>query len=445
MSENSSIKIARLITLEKKFRMSESETELEFTCVNELRSIIEYSFLFFLTKSTLNKLKVKAISDISVVDRTAPAVTFIETLIKKDHIQSDVISELSLKDLQNETDIVLPENFPNQFVIVPLISPTIGNIGYWVMVRSERATNTEKELLLHISETFSHALSLFNSKNSIISFFQKVFTGWVKWVVITLIAAVMFMPINMSALAPVEVIAKDPSIITSPVNGVIEKVLVNTNDPVSIGDDLVKLDDLNFKNNYEISLQELEVAEAELLRVKQSSFTNPDDKAKIVELSTEVGLKKKETAYAKEQLNYSVITAETKGVAVVEDSIDWQGRPVRIGEKILTIANPNQVEFLIFLPTKDSLLIKNSAEVKVFLDSDPLNSLRAEVIRTSYKPELTPENILAYRIYASIDNNIVQNPRIGLRGTAKIYGEKTSLFYYLFRVPINLTRQFVGF
>ena len=444
MSENSSIKIARLITLEKKFRMSESETELEFTCVNELRSIIDYNFLFLLTKSNLNKFKVKAISDISVVDRTAPAVTFIETLIKKDLIQSDDISELSLKDLQNETDIVLPENFPNEFVIIPLISPTRGNIGYWVMVRSERATNTEKELLLHISETFSHALSSFTSKNSIMSFFQKVFTGWVKWLVITAITAAMFIPINMSALAPVEVIAKDPSIITSPVNGVIEKVLVNTNDSVSVGDDLVKLDDLNFKNNYEISLQELEVAEAELLRVKQSSFTNPDDKAKLVELSTEVGLKKKEAAYAKEQLNYSVITAETRGVAVVEDSIDWQGRPVRIGEKILTVADPNQVEFLIFLPTKDSLLIQDSAEVKVFLDSDPLNSLDAEVIRTSYKPELTPENILAYRIYASIDD-VAQNPRIGLRGTAKIYGEKTSLFYYLFRVPINLTRQFVGF
>ena len=55
--------------------MSESETELEFTCVNELRSIIDYNFLFLLTKSNLNKLKVKAISDISVVDRTAPAVT----------------------------------------------------------------------------------------------------------------------------------------------------------------------------------------------------------------------------------------------------------------------------------------------------------------------------------------------------------------------------------
>ena len=35
-------------------------------------------------------------------------------------------------------------------------------------------------------------------------------------------------------------------------------------------------------------------------------------------------------------------------------------------------------------------------------------------------------------------------PRIGLRGTAKVYGEKVSLFYYLFRRPITYLRQHLG-
>ena len=48
MNDNSSIKIARLITLEKKFRNAESETELGFICANELRSIVDYNFLFLL-------------------------------------------------------------------------------------------------------------------------------------------------------------------------------------------------------------------------------------------------------------------------------------------------------------------------------------------------------------------------------------------------------------
>ena len=144
-------------------------------------------------------------------------------------------------------------------------------------------------------------------------------------------------------------------------------------------------------------------------------------------------------------MKYSIISAEREGIAVVEDFTDWQGRPVTIGEKILTIADPQRIEFQIFLPTKDSLLIKKEARVKVFLDSDPLNSLDGEVLRTSYKPALTAENILAYQIFAKLNENQGEVPRIGLRGTAKIYGEKTSIFYYIFRVPINLTRQFLGF
>jgi Multidrug resistance efflux pump len=157
------------------------------------------------------------------------------------------------------------------------------------MVRSEVISNSEKDLLLHISETFSHALNSFRSKNTIISNINRLFTGWIKWAVIASVTAVMFFPINMTALAPVEVVAKDPTVVTSPVNGVVKEVLIKTNENVKPGTELVRLDDLNFKNQYEIALQELEVAEAELLRIKQSSFTNTDDKARLVELSTEVG------------------------------------------------------------------------------------------------------------------------------------------------------------
>ncbi len=447
MNDNSSIKIARLITLEKKFRNAESETELGFICANELRSIVDYNFLFLLNRSSINRLKVNTISDLSVIDRTAPTVTFIEGLLnKKGMINSDEVSAISLQSLDlDKVNLSIPENFPNHLVFVPLSSRIEKNIGYLVLVRTEPVTSSEKDLLLHISESFSHALTAFGSKKTVLKSISRIFTGWVKWLVIVSITVVMFFPISMSALAPVEVVAKDQTIVTSPVNGVVEKVLIKTNENVKPGTELVKLDDLNFKNQYEIALQKLEVAEAELLRVKQSSFSNEDDKARLVELSTEVGLRKKEAAYAEEQLKYSIISAEREGIAVVEDFTDWQGRPVTIGEKILTIADPQSIEFQIFLPTKDSLLIKKEARVKVFLDSDPLNSLEGEVLRTSYKPALTAENILAYQIFAKLDENQGEIPRIGLRGTAKIYGEKTSIFYYIFRVPINLTRQFLGF
>ena len=42
MNDNTSIKIARLITLEKKFRTAENLSELGFVCANELRSVVDY-------------------------------------------------------------------------------------------------------------------------------------------------------------------------------------------------------------------------------------------------------------------------------------------------------------------------------------------------------------------------------------------------------------------
>ena len=145
MNDNSSIKIARLITLEKKFRNAEGETELGFICANELRSIVDYNFLFLLNRSSINRLKVNTISDLSVIDRTAPTVTFIEGLLnKKGMINSDEVSAISLQspDLDNAI-LNIPENFPNHLVFVPLSSRIEKNIGYLVLVSTETVTSSE--------------------------------------------------------------------------------------------------------------------------------------------------------------------------------------------------------------------------------------------------------------------------------------------------------------
>ena len=63
-------------------------------------------------------------------------------------------------------------------MVVPLISRTKGDLGSLVIVRSAKVSNTEKELLQHIAETFSHALDSFLSQGSILSFFGRIFSGW---------------------------------------------------------------------------------------------------------------------------------------------------------------------------------------------------------------------------------------------------------------------------
>ena len=55
-----------------------------------------------------------------------------------------------------------------------------------------------------------------------------------------------------------------------------------------------------------------------------------------------------------------------------------------------------------------------------------------------------PEGILSYKLTASYEGDANKLPRIGLRGTAKVYGSEVSVFYYLFRKPITFMRQLIG-
>ena len=97
MSQDKNIKIARLISLEKKTREAKSKDELSFLVVNETREIIDYTTSFLLLKSPTDKFQVEAVSDIASVDRTAPLITFVESIVN--HKSNQNIKEIEPIDL----------------------------------------------------------------------------------------------------------------------------------------------------------------------------------------------------------------------------------------------------------------------------------------------------------------------------------------------------------
>ena len=137
-----------------------------------------------------------------------------------------------------------------------------------------------------------------------------------------------------------------------------------------------------------------------------------------------------------------MLLSDRDGVAVVDDPQAWKGRPVRVGERILSIADPTKVEITVMVPVKDAIVLEPGNEVRLFLDTNPLHSLRGSVQYVVYESTLNGE-WPAYKVTASLDSAEAA-PRIGLRGTARIYGEDTTLFYYLLRRPITVARQWLG-
>ena len=133
-----------------------------------------------------------------------------------------------------------------------------------------------------------------------------------------------------------------------------------------------------------------------------------------------------------------------EGLAVYTDKRDWIGKPVSAGESILQIADPNKVRFSIDLPVRESLVLQDGARIKVFLDSDPLRPIEATLVEASYQAVRDKRDILSYRLSGELLDRDGKLPRIGVQGTAQVYGDKAPLIYVLFRKPLASLRQLTG-
>jgi hypothetical protein len=137
------------------------------------------------------------------------------------------------------------------------------------------------------------------------------------------------------------------------------------------------------------------------------------------------------------------VTATRSGIALFDDPNDWIGKPVTIGERLLEIADPSQGELEIWLPVSDAIKLDLGTNVDFFLNVAPDAPLLATLRQASYEATVSPSGVLGYRLKAKFAESS-KVPRIGLRGTAKIYGEHVTLFYYLMRRPLAAVRQMLG-
>jgi hypothetical protein len=192
-----------------------------------------------------------------------------------------------------------------------------------------------------------------------------------------------------------------------------------------------------------VASKAFEVAAEEYRQAAQSALVDDKSRADITPRRGRMEEKATELSYSRQLLNRVDVRAPRSGIAVFAEQSDWVGKNVAIGERVLTIADPNRVEMLIRLPVADAIEITLGNQVRVYLSTDPHHPLDGTVRYVAYKPEVSPAGIAAYRIKADFDA-AVKPPRIGLGGTARIYGKNVTLGYFIFRRPVTAVRQRIG-
>jgi hypothetical protein len=442
--------ISKLIQLEFNLKNCENDNELFYSIVNQTLEIIPYEQAVLFGIDYSSKLKVEAISNIVSVDATSPFVQYTLDLANNllNLYNTEEIKLVNTSDLPKDIKDQIKEYSPSNIVWIPLktIKNNIEVEFYLMLFRNEIFNQKEIELLNYLASSYKYFLFA-TKKNSFSTKLKnmKINNKYVKYVFVALFLA-MFIPVKMSVLAPCEIQAKNPYVLTSPIDGSIDEIKVNSNEHIKKDKLIVKIKDIDLINTYEISKKKLDTVQAELHSMIQAGFYDIDKKSQISRLETEVKLKEAELAYAKSLLEKTDIYSKAEGIVIVDNPNEWKGKPVITGERILLIANPNEIEIKIMLSVKDALFLEENADVKIFVDNKIFETWNAKITQISYKPQATPENVISYKIIADFDD-LKENeniPKIGLRGTAKIYSQEVTLFFYLFRKPITSLRQLIA-
>lgn len=442
MAEKSDARLQAMSTLlliEQEARKAETLSELSFVIANDTRRLLPCDQVFFWLSDDFSVPRIHRASNVSEVDANSPKVRWIEVLLKW------CIAQPWHTDIHILQQDQLPESlatdwhqyFPEKILYVPISGR--GFSGGLLLASKKPWLEGHQALAEVMAGAYGHAWQALRKpdrRRAFVAHMQQF-----RWRYIVAAVVLLLYPARQYVLAPAEVVSRQPILITAPITGVIEKVHVQPNQQVGVETLLFQLEDIDLENRLVLSQRALDVAEAEYVKNAQASFSCEECRARAAELRAMLEREKAMVAMATQQLQRTQVLAGAEGVAVFSDINDWEGRPVRVGEKVMLVADPSDTALSIELPVDDAISIDIGAEVIFYPNVNPLSSYSAVIHQTSYEALVSAEQTLAYPLLASFDDG---NARLGLRGTAKIYGGRAPVIYLLLRKPLSWLRRSLG-
>jgi hypothetical protein len=436
--------IGTLLQIEQDVRQAASDSAVEFIAVNDTFRILPYrqAVLWRLDDAGLPVLKL--VSGLADMPADSPYRQWMQQALRQ-HVPALVAGKATRivrDDLPAAMQAGWDEWMGQSALLLPLPAPGGAIVGSLWLTLDHDAGEAETALVERLSGAYGQALWAWRKPPS----------GWrttaarlqrrPKWLWLALLV-VACIPMRLTVLAPAEIIGKDAKLIAAPQDGVVARFFVQPNQVVKAGQPLFALEDTGARNRNEVAAKSQAVAAAEYLRATQKSFSDGASKADLSSLNARLEEKSAEAQYVKDMLDRIQVRAPEAGIAVFSDQNDWLGKPVQTGERIILLADPAKVQIAIRLPVDDALSLEPGAIVKLYLNVAPLGTVAGVLTQSSYEPALTQDGVVAYNLKADLAaGEPVQ--RIGLKGTAKLYGGWAPLIYHVLRKPLAVVRRTLG-
>ena len=424
-----------LIRLEGEAIASQDVLSLQHQAVNKPRALLDCGHIFWVSRKGTS-IKILAVTGQETMERHTPFGQWLTGDLKARAKAGDLDSANEWKfESRHETDLI---NYPFIHARYAPFSPN-PKAGGLLFAYAAPPPEAHVSIMARLGEIYGlvHAARRGAKRARMAPRKRNIFYGSV-----AALAIIGLIPIPMTTLAPAEVVADTPFIMSAEFDGVIKDVLVAPNAQVKAGDPLIRLDDVTLRNELALADKELHLAEVRRRMAGLRVFVDAEAKRELAVADAEAELALARRDYARDRLDKTVLRAPRDGLALFSDVSELTGRPVSNGEAILRIAEPTRVLLRLHAPLAHGEALREGARVRMFLDTDPVAPLEAELIRASYRATTTPEGGMAFDAHAALTEDDL--PRIGARGVAKIYGKKAPIAYFLARRPLTLARQMTG-
>jgi multidrug resistance efflux pump len=434
-----------LLDFERRMQTAASHREVAFRAVNDSSQVLRFDQAVLWRQDIFSRPLVASASGLADVSADSPYQQWLVRLIQAitpdqfDAPKAWVLAELPEAVVADGADWA-----PAQTVHCPLRGPNGALLGGILFFRAQPYSEQELAAAEWIARSTGYALWAWRSEHSRARSWLKSGVAWKALALVAALAALAaLIPVRLSALAPAEITPLRPIPVTSPLDAVVREIVVKPNQIVKAGELLAVLDDTTLRNRLEVAAKSLDIARADLQRATFKSFSDEASRLELQVLNARVQEKMAEAAYLTELLGKSQLLAPQGGVAVFTSQDEWRGRPVQVGERVMMIADPSIIDVTIYVPPDDAVELEAGAKVELLLHVDPLSPLDAEIERASYEATPMPDGTLAYVTRARLlpEQGL---PRIGLRGTAKVYAGQVTLGYYLMRKPLAFLRRSLG-
>lgn len=353
---------------------------------------------------------------------------------------------------ENETGKLLMEKIPHvmeslfaemkNFAVVPLRSArnvhSVKEPFLWILEYKEDVPRHVNATISLLAGDFGNALwSHFSASISekTARYLRKVTFGKVLLVLLFAFVIALF-TVNIEHTVSAEFVVKSQTVHASYAwfDCIVRKCYFNDGDRIRKGDKILEYDTERMKYLLASSIAQKREAEAQYETESKDAFTNREKLGRLKVLKYKSLQASIAIEEAKWYLKNSIVKAPADGIlALAGGSADaLAGRALHLGEKQFELLSEKDMIAEIMVNEKDASVLSGKPKIVLFLHTRPEEPIQVEILSSRFYPELTESNIYSYHIKAKMLTDI-SLLRYGMRGIARVQGEKVKLGYYLFR------------